>query len=220
MISAEPLHDGSGRRRCFPIPFAALGSKCRVPTVLFSERLAALTTTGPIVKRRWLSSRGMSSDKDHSRLPLPAFPTAKTAVAFTCFAAPWGLSPASFEILHSALVFLSLRPGGEGAEITPSPGPRVDLARIEPILTGLQFSDHYNQPLRIPTSTHRGNSPESSTAGLDQRSPPWADANGTNAAARAPLRPRLRPGCENEAHLVPSRLAGVRSGARRSAFTR
>jgi len=55
---------------------------------------------------------------------------------------PQRRSPVSFEILHRALVFLSLSPRGEGSEITPSPRPRVDLARVEPILTGLQFSDH------------------------------------------------------------------------------
>ena len=40
------------------------------------------------------------------------------------------------EILHGALVLLRRRARREGAEIAPPPGPRIFLARIEPVLAG------------------------------------------------------------------------------------
>jgi len=97
-----------------------------------------------------------------------------------------GRSPASFEILHRALVFLSLGPRGEGAEITPSPRPRVDLARVEPILTGLQFSDHSPASRLIPTTCPREVT-HSQAKRLGEIGVPangWT-RNSTNAAARA-----------------------------------
>src|SRR5262249_3853969 len=55
------------------------------------------------------------------------------------------------EILHGALVLFGGRTRFERAEIAPSTGLRIDLARIEPVLAGLQLADHGMLP-RYPSS--------------------------------------------------------------------
>ena len=47
-----------------------------------------------------------------------------------------------FEILNRAFVFLRCSLRVEGAEISSFADPRIFLARVEPILAGLQFSNH------------------------------------------------------------------------------
>lgn len=51
-----------------------------------------------------------------------------------------------FEILNSAFVFFCPCPRAEGSEVLALSGLRIRFARIEPVLTGLQLSDHYDLP--------------------------------------------------------------------------
>src|SRR5262245_21981388 len=53
-----------------------------------------------------------------------------------------GSLSAALEILHAALVLLCLCPGRKRAQIAPATGLRVDLARVEPVLAGLELADH------------------------------------------------------------------------------
>jgi hypothetical protein len=46
------------------------------------------------------------------------------------------------EKLHGALVLLRRRAAGEGAEIAPPAGLRIDFARIEPVFAGGELADH------------------------------------------------------------------------------
>ena len=48
----------------------------------------------------------------------------------------------AFEILNVALVLLSGRPGTEGAQVPTFTCTGIDLARIEPVVTGSQLADH------------------------------------------------------------------------------
>jgi hypothetical protein len=48
----------------------------------------------------------------------------------------------SFEVLHRALMFLGCCPRTERTQVSPLAGLGVRLARIEPILAGLEFSYH------------------------------------------------------------------------------
>jgi hypothetical protein len=49
-----------------------------------------------------------------------------------------------FKVLNGSFVFLCLRLRSERAEISSLPGFRIFLARIQSILAGLQFPDHYS----------------------------------------------------------------------------
>ena len=53
-----------------------------------------------------------------------------------------------FEILDLALVLRGGLLAGEGAEITPPAGLRIDLARIKPPLAGFELADHGRAALR------------------------------------------------------------------------
>jgi hypothetical protein len=55
-------------------------------------------------------------------------------------------SRVSLEILHSALVLFSGFPRIECAKVPPPIRPRVDLARIQPILAGFELAYHAAQP--------------------------------------------------------------------------
>jgi hypothetical protein len=57
-------------------------------------------------------------------------------------------SSTAFEELHRAFVLLSLGARSEGAEISTSPGLRILLPRIQPVLTGRQLSNHGNTCFR------------------------------------------------------------------------
>ena len=46
------------------------------------------------------------------------------------------------EVLHGALVLLRGLERGEGSEITPLAGLRIDLAGIEPIFSRAKLADH------------------------------------------------------------------------------
>src|SRR5262249_48459002 len=46
------------------------------------------------------------------------------------------------EVLHLALVLLRRTFAGEGCEVAPLAGAWTFLARIEPVLAGLEFADH------------------------------------------------------------------------------
>src|ERR1700688_1105992 len=50
------------------------------------------------------------------------------------------------EILHVAFVLLRRLLAGESAEIAPPAGARIFLARVEPVLAGLEFADHWTLP--------------------------------------------------------------------------
>src|SRR6185437_9621840 len=58
------------------------------------------------------------------------------------------ISPLSvpLEILHGTLVPFGRSARFEGAEITAPAGLRIDLARVEPVLTGSQLADHDGPP--------------------------------------------------------------------------
>jgi hypothetical protein len=47
------------------------------------------------------------------------------------------------EILHRLLMLLRRRAVLEGAEVAAFAGLGVELARIEPVLAGFQFADHF-----------------------------------------------------------------------------
>jgi hypothetical protein len=53
---------------------------------------------------------------------------------------------AALEELHVAFMLLGLFQRRKRAEISPLARTRVDLSRIEPILTGLEFADHGSPP--------------------------------------------------------------------------
>jgi hypothetical protein len=55
-------------------------------------------------------------------------------------------SRASLEILDGALVLLSGRARIERAKVSPTIRSRVDLARIQSILAGIEFAYHAAQP--------------------------------------------------------------------------
>src|SRR6266498_307987 len=57
-------------------------------------------------------------------------------------------SPFSFEELYRAFVLFCPFPRVKGAEVFPLAGLRIYLARIETVLTGLQFSNHFDFYLR------------------------------------------------------------------------
>jgi hypothetical protein len=57
-------------------------------------------------------------------------------------------SPFTFEVLYRAFVLFRRFPRVEGAEVFPLAGLRIYFARIEPVFTGLQFSNHCDLPPR------------------------------------------------------------------------
>jgi hypothetical protein len=50
----------------------------------------------------------------------------------------------ALEILDFALVFLGEFAGREGPEVAAPTGLRIGLARVQPVIAGLQFADHRN----------------------------------------------------------------------------
>ncbi len=58
-----------------------------------------------------------------------------------------GQSPFTFEVLYCAFVLFRPFPRVEGAEVLPLAGLRIYFARIEPVLAGLQLSNHCDLPL-------------------------------------------------------------------------
>src|SRR6202035_4808629 len=52
------------------------------------------------------------------------------------------LLAAALEELHGTLMLFGCRASLEGAEVSPPPGVRIGLARVQPILAGFQPADH------------------------------------------------------------------------------
>jgi hypothetical protein len=65
------------------------------------------------------------------------------------YGSPVRSSPFTFEVLYCAFVLFGTFAGIERAEVLPLAGLRIYFARIEPVLTGLQLSDHYDSPRAI-----------------------------------------------------------------------
>ena len=52
------------------------------------------------------------------------------------------LLAAVLEELHRTLMLFGCRASLEGAEVSPPPGVRIGLARVQPIPSGFQLADH------------------------------------------------------------------------------
>jgi len=68
-------------------------------------------------------------------------------------------SAVAFEELHGTLVLFSRCSAREGAEVAPSSGLWVDLARVEAVLSGLQLANHDESSvsrMRFTGSQHPG----------------------------------------------------------------
>lgn len=99
---------------------AALGGECPRPQLLTTE---LPTTPSPQI----VSKESLWARQQHE--PLLAF---------------------TFEVLYRSFVLFRPFPRVEGAEIFSLAGLRIYLPRIEPVLTGFQFSDHCRfLPLRL-----------------------------------------------------------------------
>ena len=62
------------------------------------------------------------------------------------------ISSMPLEELDGALMFLGRRSAAKRPQIPPFPGSRIDAARIQPILPGLQLANHRDLPQMIELS--------------------------------------------------------------------
>ena len=128
--------------------------------------------------------------------------------------ASWELGVAvlvALEELDCALVLFGGRAAAESAEVPPAAGLRILLARVEPVLPGFQFPDHWFGPLcerlsgrrrcvRPPTGGGRRLSPGATALSATRRSGLRASACGAwpaNAAATA------APACDRPGLRLP-----------------
>src|SRR6185369_4502206 len=92
---------------------------------------------------------------------------------------------APLEILNGPLVLLGRLARRERAEVAPFAGLRIDLARVETVLAGFQFSDHAS-PLPSTAAQTLSASTVSRTSCTRTIAAPRATA--ASAAARLPAR--------------------------------